>query len=1259
MKLVRGRTLSSLLAERRSPAHDLPRFLSIFEAICQTVAYAHARSVIHRDLKPSNVMVGSFGEVQVMDWGLAKVLKGAGLAEESPTRPAAEEGAVATARSGSDVDESQAGSALGTPAYMAPEQAAGALERVDRRSDVFGLGSILCEVLTGQAVYTGRGAPEVVRKAMRGETAEALARLEGCGAEAGLIALAKDCLAVGPEDRPRDAGRVAERMTAYLAGVQERVQAAERARAVAVARAIEERRRRKVQLALAASVLALTTLGGLSTTYYLQQQQARAAAGQRVIDQVATLHDQALARPEEIRRWEVALAAVEQADPAGDSRTKAQLLALQEAIRAGLDGAERDARVRQQLVEVRANQQDVGAEGTDAVYAAAYRAAGLDLEALEPAEFARRLRLQGEAAVIELSAFLDHWSVVRRWAGRPVAAWRKPLEAARRADPEPYRDRLRGVLLAEDRKPQAEALKALATAREAAELPAPTAVLLGNTLADLGQAEAAVALLRGAAGRHPGDVWVNYVLARALEGLRPPAREEAVRYYTAARALRPETAHELAHLLERMGRGAEGEAVFRDLVGRRPEDARHLVCLGNHLRDRGRSAEAAPILDRAVAAARAAIRLGPDDAGAHTNLGLALRGQGKLSEAIAAHREAIRLQPDLAGTHNNLGGILCDVKHDYTGAEAEFRAAIRLQPHDAAVHYNLGRALHGQGKVSEAIVAHREAIRLQPDLAGAHTSLGGILCDVKHDYTGAEAEFRSAIRLKPDDALAHTSLGIALRGQGKVSEAIAEYREAIRLRPDYAEAHCNLGLVLRSRGEYAAALDALRTGHALGSKRPGWPCPSAEWVREAERLAALADRLPAILRGDDRPADNAERLALAQICYDTKRPAAAVRFWAEALAADPKLGDDRRAGHLYNAACAAALAGSGQGADDPKPDDTARARLRGQALDWLEAELAAWARVLDAGDPQARSVVAQDLRHWQADPDLAGVRDRDALAKLPADERRAWAALWKDVDALLEGAARPGPTVSKPDGATPVRQGGPPAESRPSAPPRESLAPATPRPDDAEALDRIHKRAHQLAPSQPAEAEPLFRQTLEGYRQIQGPDGALTLDLTLDLANLLDQAGRDPEAELLFRVGLEAARKRFGADDPRTAGILAVRGLSLVRQGKWAEAEPVLRECLAIRERSQPDEWSTFNTRSLLGGSLLGQKKYAEAEPLIVSGYEGMRAREARIPPPGRPRLTEAFERVLKLYEAWGQPDKVAEWRARLAKPSAAAEKRP
>jgi hypothetical protein len=206
-------------------------------------------------------------------------------------------------------------------------------------------------------------------------------------------------------------------------------------------------------------------------------------------------------------------------------------------------------------------------------------------------------------------------------------------------------------------------------------------------------------------------------------------------------------------------------------------------------------------------------------------------------------------------------------------------------------------------------------------------------------------------------------------------------------------------------------------------------------------------------------------------------------------------------------------------------------------------------------------------------------------------------------------------------------------------------------PEDHRTLSILHRWAHALEASAPGEAEPLFREALQGYRKAEG-HGALTLDLTNDLGSLLDRTGRGAEAETLFRSALEWARPHSGPAIPQTAGIMASWGLSLIQRGKWTEAEPVLRESLAIREKSQPDEWSTFNTRSLLGGSLLGQKKYDEAEPLIVSGYEGMKAREAKIPPLGKPRFTEAAERVVRLYEEWGKKDEAARWRPKLARPS-------
>lgn len=139
--------------------------------------------------------------------------------------------------------------------------------------------------------------------------------------------------------------------------------------------------------------------------------------------------------------------------------------------------------------------------------------------------------------------------------------------------------------------------------------------------------------------------------------------------------------------------------------------------------------------------------------------------------------------------------------------------------------------------------------------------------------------------------------------------------------------------------------------------------------------------------------------------------------------------------------------------------------------------------------------------------------------------------------------------------------------------------------------------------------------------------------------------------ELLSLLGTGRARKRFGSAYRSTADALAEVGVNLIEQRKWAEAEAVLRECLAIRQKNQPDDWRAFDASSQLGASLLGQKKFAQADPMVVSGYEGMKAREAKIPAPDKPRLAEAATRVLRLYEEWGKPEKAQEWKRKLGLP--------
>ncbi len=212
MKLVKGQTLAAILRERADASADRPRLLNIALQVAQAMAYAHAKGVIHRDLKPANIMVGAFGEVQVMDWGLAKVLAEGGIVdEEKASRAHNEQDAASLIRTGRSTGsagsfgtDTEAGSLLGTPAYMPPEQANGDIARLDRRADVFGLGAILCEILTGKPPYLGRSSEEVRRKAANGDLADATARLDACGADAELIHLTKLCLAPELIDRPKD-----------------------------------------------------------------------------------------------------------------------------------------------------------------------------------------------------------------------------------------------------------------------------------------------------------------------------------------------------------------------------------------------------------------------------------------------------------------------------------------------------------------------------------------------------------------------------------------------------------------------------------------------------------------------------------------------------------------------------------------------------------------------------------------------------------------------------------------------------------------------------------------------------------------------------------------------------------------------------------------------------------------------------------------------------------------------------------------------
>jgi serine/threonine-protein kinase len=1193
MKLIRGQTLAELLrvghvsnvpdeeeARCKRAPRDLSRFLAIFEQVCQTLAYAHAHGVIHRDLKPSNVMVGKYGEVQVMDWGLAKVLDEASQGRKAP--PERPSGLTATYAPGSP-GQTQSGSVLGTPAYMSPEQARGQIEKLDERTDVFGLGAILCEILTSSPPFLRGETSVLIRRSARGEVGEALARLDDCGADAELIALAKDCLAPEACDRPNDAGEVARRVTTYRAGVERRLHEAEVERAAAQARAEEarakvqaEKRARRLTLGLALAALLLLALGGGAFAWLWTQRSAM------VHDVEMALAD---ARSQmDLEHWAEARTALERAAGRLADGGPTELRQRVEQARAAVDMVRELEEIRLHPAIIRAV--DFGKSAAVPLYAGVFRRFGLDLSTPEEAAALVRASPVREPVL----AALQDWAEITKDA----AERRQLLALVEQADDDEWRRRFRAMAERRDVK----SLEALARREETLEQSPTILTHLGSALVSLGSPNEGVLLLRRGQQRYSGDFWINHYLGITLLQ-KMKDHDGAVRYMTAASALKPDSSGELVnlgHALYAQGKLAECIAVLRRAVTVDPMNAHAHMNLGSALDDQGKGAEAVaelreavrlapnlavahynlglalsnqkemdeaiaayrraialdpksaqpyhnlgsnlaeqgkvdeaiacyrravalapkiPLyhinlglahykqgkLDEAIASIRRAITIDPKSFNAHNNLGVVLAKQGKLGEAIASYRLAITLDAKNASAHANLGNVLyqqgklddaiaalrqaitlnpkhvqalgnigsalCDqnklaealkyyrqaIQIDSTYARAHtglgnvleqqgrlneavashrraieldpndatahgslgnplmqqgkwaeasacFRKAITLKPKEAIFHHNLGVTLIKEGKAKEAVTALRQAISISPKLAPAYRNLGNAL-QALQKFDDAVAAYRQAIKLDPKDFMAHFNLGVALVALGKLDEAAAAYRQALVVDPNMVVVYCNLGEVFKMQGRFTKSLESVRRGHELGSKQPGWPHPSALWLRQAERLVAREKKMLDVLAGKHTPASAAEWIEHAALCVVTRRNTSAARLFVEAFTIDASLASNLKSGARFAAAGAAALAAAGKGIDAAKLNDRERFRLRRQALTWLRADLAAWARELEIGDPAALAAMRSALQSWQKGNDLAGIRDPEALAKLSVEERQACEKLWAEVAALL------------------------------------------------------------------------------------------------------------------------------------------------------------------------------------------------------------------------------------------------------------------
>jgi serine/threonine-protein kinase len=561
MKLIRGRTLADQLRDRAGPGDDLPRFLQVFEQIAQTVAFAHSNGVIHRDLKPANVMVGAFGEVQVMDWGLAKRLPGAeaGMRTDDPyatvDSASGPQSEIRTPRS----DLTQAGSVLGTPAYMPPEQANGDIARTDRRADVFSLGAILCELLTGRPAYLGDMAARLAQ-ATAGDNRIAVRALSQCGADPELVQLAARCLAADPDARPADAGEVAAAVVAYRTGVEARLRQAEVDRAAADARAAEQRKRRRVQLALGLVVLAVSATATAVWSAYVHQRGTLLAAAADRKARVATEVKDALdetderigeawneeADPDRFAAGAKLVSATfhdaersanvgsgEPLDPAltarlADTRARADDLTRRAKL---VSDAERVVREHAERINVRTGASRSAPQRTAAGRLAdAFRAFGLD-----PTDPNRAAEIgQAVAADRQRDRLMTYLTELALWSPADQPGPAAALRAARRAAGGVFA-RWQAVADAGD----AAGLETLAADPEVLAVGPLLLNALARELAAAGRSEARLALLRRAADKYPQSAFTHHDLAEACYAGDPPMLAEALRHATAAAALVP------------------------------------------------------------------------------------------------------------------------------------------------------------------------------------------------------------------------------------------------------------------------------------------------------------------------------------------------------------------------------------------------------------------------------------------------------------------------------------------------------------------------------------------------------------------------------------------------------------------------------------------------------------------------------------------------------------------------------------------------
>jgi tetratricopeptide (TPR) repeat protein len=1230
------------------------------------VQHAHQKGIIHRDLKPSNVLVTLHdGEPvpKVIDFGVVKAL-GQKLTQK-------------TLFTGFQ-------HLVGTPAYMSPEQAELSGLDVDTRSDIYSLGVLLYELLTGMTPFD----KETLAKAAFDEMRRMIRETEPPKPSTRLNTLSQDALGTVANHRQaepaalsrqvrgdldwivmkcleKDRGRRYETANNVAVDIEHHLQHEPVSAAAPSALYLAEKfiRRHKAGLAAAGALVLLLAAGVVVSTW--QAVRATLAEGKERAQRQRAEANEKKAETEAARSAQVAQFMKDMLKGVGPSVALGQDTKM---LRGILD------RTAERLGKDLTNQPEVEVELRLAL-TDVYWDLGLYQQMEQMSREIVRIshsRLGGDPrSVADGLAQLGRALRSLRKLQEAETVTREALALRRKLYGNEHPDvalslKSLGLILwhkGSQTKPEPPLREAAAIQRK----------LVGNEHEEVADTlDCLAGVLRGQDRLAEAEAMCREVLQirRKLYGREHP--DVAMSLYT------------LAIVRQNQGKLVEAEALHREALEMRrkllgnehPYLARSIEQLAVLLQMQRRTTEAEPLLREALAIRRRALgEEHPDVWRSVRDLASMLIAAGKLAEAESALMDATRaldkaapgspkntmLRQEQARSHRVLGEVFAS-QNRLDDAERQYRAAIGLNAalavdfpknwgyfHDVV---NLSRSLADllQKAGRSGKVDWQSAIALcEKAIADRRKSAAGEDLDVASTLCGVSFLFREAGRLPEAESTARE--GLAIRRKLLGNEHL-----------DIADALHNLGWDLHLRGKDAEAEAVSREELGLYRKLLGTNdtyvavCLQdlSQFLRaqgklaEAESLWRQALAVRRKLLGNEHPEVGLMLYDLARVLCDQKKFSEAEAPAREAIALfkrlvqkDPKKRDyPEHLGHSQWRLVDALLAlGRREEAErvlrealqvfaDAVTNFPNVAFLRqehGYSAWHLAAMLERGGR-LDAAEAEYRHAIALHEKAMADFPKQGVFAERLATLQVRLFE------LLRRQDRVVDANA-----VAR-EVALTIREAA--QQANPQALNGFAWLLAT----ESDPRFRDGPSAVSLAEKAVAgtnRKNPMILDTLAAaYAEAGQFTNAIRVQQEAIALLQNEQQKKDYASRLkLYESGIPY----------RNPALLAQQTSALLANGKFAEAEPLARECLAIREKQNSDDWLTFNARSLLGGILLGQKKYAEAEPLLLAAYQGMKQREARIPTNGRPRLKETLQRLVQICDATERPDQAAEWKQKLA----------